>query len=432
MQLQSGELLFGRYRAGDLVRPGRFSRVYRVTSEAPQSGVLDVQAVKIIFRDAPGLMPTLWEDYQKRFSRELELAGRFSHPNFLVVTGFDQDEEKLALEMALAPGGNLADRLNQARQSGQPVPVEDVIQIARDAALGLEALHLRGLVHRNIKPANLLVSDQGRVWVADAGQAQTPEEADERQAGRLATRHPGTLAFMSPEQEIKTGALTPAADIYTLGLVLFELLTGRNYKNARAGIQASGLRPDVPAWIDTLLAQMLAPAPAERVSDGGSLARLLQDGARQIQQLHAQDQAAQAKSDALSQQEADRQRTLGEARVALEETEKKRQKEEEPRLANRLLKERAKGVHLLRARERQKREEEVRVQATQTEMGPPAEPATLIEPIAKPEKPAQPPKAPLGARQCPHRPGLNQRRLSPHLHGLAYQRNHTPIRRGGL
>jgi len=268
-------ILLGKYQFERLIGQGAFAQVLLATHlelKVPR-------ALKVLRKDAPGLGSSEFGDYRQRFQLEAQLGAQLHHPNVIEVYDFGREGDMLVLVMEYAAAGNLAAPIARARQTGQPIPVDAVLKMAVEVAEGLAAIHALDAVHRDLKPGNILFDKQGRAKVADLGLAQIPGGLSERtQLGSLALRHPGTPAYMSPEQETTYGHLTPASDIFALGCVLFEALTGRQYKNVRLGTHARYLRPDVPEWLDDLLVRMLAENHQERPWDGAEVADLLHKG----------------------------------------------------------------------------------------------------------------------------------------------------------
>ncbi len=123
------------------------------------------------------------------------------------------------------PGGDLEKRISQHPQG---MPIVEVIAIARDVLTALAAVHEHPLdiVHRDIKPSNILFDAQGRARLADFGLAQVAGWSKGRE-DMIGRAHPGTPAYMAPEQATEIGYLTPAADLYALGAVMFEMITGK-------------------------------------------------------------------------------------------------------------------------------------------------------------------------------------------------------------
>jgi len=150
--------------------------------------------------------------------------------------------------------------------------------MARDLAEGLSALHKRGIVHRNLKPSNVMFGEKGEAKLTDLGLAQLPAEKKLRSTKGRAVPHPGTEAAMSPEQAKSTAFLTPASDIYALGLILFQALTLRNYKDVLPGTLPRSLNSQVPEWLNKLVAAMLSEDPGKRPANGSALAAWLKSG----------------------------------------------------------------------------------------------------------------------------------------------------------
>ena len=279
MTYQPGDILLDKYRIEELVGRGAFAEVYRVTHLS-----LNVtRAVKVLQRETPGVGSTEFKDYRERFELEARLGAKLNtptpHPNLLQVFDFMQAGDLLVLEMEYASGGSLYNRIQKAKNESQPLPVEETLQMAIDVAEGLSAVHAVDAVHRDLKPTNILFDDQERTKVADLGLAQVPGGPSMRtQLGSMAPRHPGTPGYMSPEQEDTTKYLKPTSDIFALGLVLFETLTGRNYSSLKMDTRAKSLRPDIPTWLDDLIAGMLEKDPENRPWDCRKLAALLRQG----------------------------------------------------------------------------------------------------------------------------------------------------------
>lgn len=159
------------------------------------------------------------ESAAARFEREARVTAALSHPNVVTVhdTGVEGDTAYLVME--LLPGPSLADRLQEG-----PLPVEDVVEVGRQVASALDAAHARGLVHRDIKPGNIVAAADGRVRVVDFGITQLGEAGAEQ---ALTATHTvmGTAEYLAPEQATG-GRVDGRADLYALGCVLFALLTG--------------------------------------------------------------------------------------------------------------------------------------------------------------------------------------------------------------
>jgi len=320
MPYTTGNILLDKYRIEEQIGKGAFGEVYRVTHLKLNMP----RALKVLGRDAPGLGSTEYGEYQDRFKLEAQLGAKLNHPNIIQVHDFEMDGEDLFLVMEYAAGGNLSKRIEQAKQGGTPMPLGTALAIAQEVAEGLAKLHELDVVHRDLKPSNILFDEKGHAKVADFGLAQTPGGPSMRSQLSDPAPHPGTPAYMSPEQKNSRDYLTPTSDVYALGLVLFEMLTGRVYRSQRPGTRAAGLREDVPAWLDDLLASMLSETPENRPWDGKEVLAKLRAGA-QVEdekqkagriQKEADERVRQTALDKAEQEQADRKQREAEQRAA--------------------------------------------------------------------------------------------------------------------
>jgi eukaryotic-like serine/threonine-protein kinase len=203
------ELAGGRYRTQELLGRGGMASVYLA-----RDGELDRPvAVKVLaehLADTPG--------FRKRFLREAKLAAQLSHPNVVQVFDVGEHDGVPFIVMECVEGSTLAEELKQRG----PLDPAEVVDLALQICGGLEHAHAAGLVHRDIKPQNLLLRPDGTVKIADFGIARAAETTKLTQAGSVV----GTAAYLAPEQALGE-EVTAAADIYSLGCVLYELLTGR-------------------------------------------------------------------------------------------------------------------------------------------------------------------------------------------------------------
>ncbi|HEU4628487.1 MAG TPA: protein kinase [Gemmatimonadaceae bacterium] len=225
----------------------------------------------------------------ERFQREIRLAARLQHPHVLTVLDSGEAAGQLWFTMPYVEGESLRDRLNRERQ----LPVEDALRIACEAAQGLEYAHRHGVIHRDVKPENLLLTEDGNTLVADFGIARaiTPGAAPTLTQTGISV---GTPAYMSPEQAAGERDLTPRTDVYSLGAVLYEMLAGEppfTGPSAQAVIarRFSGevpsvrrARPAVPEPIEHAVTRALAVLPADRWLSAAEFARALGAGATTV------------------------------------------------------------------------------------------------------------------------------------------------------
>jgi eukaryotic-like serine/threonine-protein kinase len=271
MPYQPGDTLLNKYRIEALIGRGAFAEVYRVTHLQ-----LDVtRAIKVLSRETPGVGSTEFNEFLGRFQLEAQLGAKLNspnpHPNLVQVYDFQQVDELLLLEMEHAPGGSLAERIARCRQEGQLVPLYEVQQTAREIASGLAAIHKQDIVHRDLKPSNILFDCEGRAKVADLGLAQIPGGPSMRSRMSEPLPHPGTPGYMSPEQQNERDYLPPSSDVFAVGLILFEMTTGRFYRNVRPGTRANQFREDIPPWFDELIDRLLSEKAKLRPWDGNEL-----------------------------------------------------------------------------------------------------------------------------------------------------------------
>lgn len=272
MPYQPGDIILKKYRIEQLIGRGAFAEVYRAIHVD-----LNVQrALKILWRETPGVGSSLFDDYEQRFRLEVQLGARLNHPNVIQVHDVERDGDDLILVMEYAPKGSLAERIQQSRDEGELFDIDEALKIALEIASGLGKLHSLDAVHRDLKPSNILFDAEGIAKVADFGLAQIPGGPSMRSQLSQPVRHPGTAGYMSPEQEHSTAFLSPASDIYALGVILFELLTGRHIKYVPKGTRASDLRLEVTGELDELVQRLLSQDVDQRPFDGNQAAQQLE------------------------------------------------------------------------------------------------------------------------------------------------------------
>ena len=210
-----------------------------------------------------------------RFLHEAKTIALLKHPHVVQVYEFGTHEGKPYFSLEYLEGGSLADKLR-----GEPQPPAQAAQTVQSLALAVQAAHERGIVHRDLKPANVLLASDGTPKITDFGVAKQGDSAITATGDVL-----GTPSYMAPEQaEGKTTLVGPAADIYALGAILYELLTGRPpFKGASAWetiqlvtksepVSPCQLQPGVPRDLETICLKCLEKAPAKRYATAAELA----------------------------------------------------------------------------------------------------------------------------------------------------------------
>ncbi len=228
--------------------------------------------------------------FRARFLREAEVAARLHHPNLVAVRDRGQHDGRLWIAMQYIDGVDLAELIRRGR-----LPIERVLRIISEVAKGLDAIHRAGLLHRDVKPANILVEEQpgrpDRVLVTDFGIARPADDTATLAGGLTAT-----LAYAAPEQ-ISGGPVDQRADIYALGCVLYELLTGTVpfARDDPAALVYAHLNDTPPKpsnagaapGFDEVIATALAKRPEDRFASCGALAAAAEVAAESTVRLDA-------------------------------------------------------------------------------------------------------------------------------------------------
>jgi eukaryotic-like serine/threonine-protein kinase len=246
------------------------------------------------------------EDLRRRFLREARLAARLSHPNVVRVFDVGEDDGRPFIAMEYVEGETLADLL--ARRSR--LPAAEVARLGVQVCAALAAAHAAGLVHRDVKPQNLLLGRDGVLRLGDFGIAVTHEGTQLTLAGTVL----GTAGYLAPEQA-RGEQVTAAADIYAVGAVLFELLTGDPARSAGSLSELgapNGFRPpDVegrlrgaPAELVGALTACLSAKPEDRPATAAALARLLAPVAAEADTLSMPADPAQRATEILAPPDA--------------------------------------------------------------------------------------------------------------------------------
>ncbi|MBW8877825.1 MAG: serine/threonine protein kinase [Acidobacteria bacterium] len=265
----------GRFETVRLLGRGGMGSVYLA-----EDRVIGRQVAIKEIRIEPGVSEAARAETRLRFEVELRAAGRLSHPNIATVYDAFETGDSYCIALEYVPGISLDERL----KTGPPLAPAEVAELGRQIAAGLDYAHRRGIVHRDVKPGNVLLAEEGRetiVKITDFGIAKLVS-LDVTQTGIAL----GTPAYMSPEQ-IQGKTLDGRSDQFSLGVLLYQMLTGRlPFDGANAHsmlykvLQAEPERPGAinaalsPA-VDRVLAQALAKEPADRYATCGELAREL-------------------------------------------------------------------------------------------------------------------------------------------------------------
>jgi serine/threonine-protein kinase len=258
-----------RYRGAELIATGGMADVYVATDDSLERLV----AIKVLSERFAGD-----PEIRNRFSREARIAARLStEPNVVTIFGVEDVDGRPAIVMEFLPGGTLADRMSASR-----IAPAQALAWLEQAARALDAAHAAGVVHRDVKPANLMLAGDGDVRVTDFGIARIAGDVSLTSVGTIL----GTSGYMSPEQAVG-GTATAASDRYGLAVVAFELLCGRRPYlaetfAAEASAHATAPIPaatrfdhSLPPSLDAVFERGLAKDPAQRFRSCGELAAAL-------------------------------------------------------------------------------------------------------------------------------------------------------------
>ena len=253
------DLLDGRYRLVRLLGQGGMSDVYEAIDERSDTAV----AIKFVRSADPELA--------RRFAQEVRALGRVEHPGLVRLIGTGLADDHAYLVMELVQGSTLAEALRHG-----PLGPERTAYLGASLAGALAYVHSRGVVHRDVKPSNILLHADGRAQLGDFGVARLLDASALTMAGTTL----GTAAYMAPEQ-LEDHQVGAGADIWSLGMVLLECLTGhRVYEGSTAQVVAKRMAGPVPLPGDLpvpwklLLSGMLDHRPEQRL-DGADIAALL-------------------------------------------------------------------------------------------------------------------------------------------------------------
>ena len=267
---QPGQTLAG-YRIESVLGVGGMGHVYRAT--APDGEEVALKLVKSDLARDPV--------FRKRFEREARIAQTVEHAHVVPVVDTGEHEGIPYLTQRFIRGGSLAERLER----DEKVTLEVATRVCREAAAGLDALHAQNLIHRDVKPGNILLDEQGVAYITDFGLAKDTQ-------GSLLTRPGqalGSLDYMAPEQ-IRGEDVTAATDVYALGCVMWECLLGKPPFADRQGMRVlwahlqdpppdPSAQSEVPSAVGQVILRALEKDPAARPASASEFARLMDEAA---------------------------------------------------------------------------------------------------------------------------------------------------------
>ena len=268
--------ILGDYSIESLLGQGGMARVYR-----GYDARLDrYAAVKVI---EPTLLIDDDAEYRERFIREARAIARLNHPNIVNIFQFGQDEEESLYYMAMGfiDGRDLREIIKEYQKENEPVPHAIVKSVFRDIAEALDYAHTQGVIHRDVKPSNIMVTQDGQAILTDFGLALNAEE------GTIGNTF-GSVHYIAPEQAVSSAQAVPQSDLYALGVVLYELLTGRvPFEDVSAMSVAlkhisdppplpSTINPTILPEVEEVLLKALDKDPDKRFDSGAAFVHALE------------------------------------------------------------------------------------------------------------------------------------------------------------
>ena len=251
MALNVGDVLAGKYQILAEIGQGGFGKTFL----GYDSGMDRNVAVKELLHDNAEVAPEDYEDYRRRFRKEAQVVSKFAHPNVAAAYALESDDKgDLYLVLEYVDGGSLKQLLDNG-----PLNPQRTIGIGLDLCDAIDAIWKLDIVHRDIKPSNILLTKEGQAKLTDFGVAQVGHETRRTQE---AHGHPGTPAYKSPEQAGSSGYLDQRSDLYGLGLVLYEMLTGKLYLRNR--VPPRRLNRKVSRALSSVVMHTLEVDPAQR------------------------------------------------------------------------------------------------------------------------------------------------------------------------
>ncbi|MGE5265364.1 MAG: serine/threonine-protein kinase, partial [Acidobacteriota bacterium] len=269
--------------------PGEYIGPYRIIEPLGQGGMATVfkayHAMLDRYVAIKALHPAFKEDptFLTRFEREARIVAKLDHPNIIPIYDFAEHEGTPYLVMRYIEGETLKSLLVQ-----QPMPLERVLEILRPVTDALSYAHSQGVLHRDIKPSNILLSNDGHIYLTDFGLARTTQPGSSTLSRDMLI---GTPQYISPEQA-KSESVDERSDIYSLGVVLFEMLTGRVPFSADTPYSVihdhiysplpmpSSINPKLSPEIERVVLKALAKDPDARYRDARDLLQALELASR--------------------------------------------------------------------------------------------------------------------------------------------------------
>jgi serine/threonine protein kinase len=266
----------GDYKITGVLGQGGMARVYRGYDDKLER----YAAVKVF--DSRGVTSEEMKEYSERFQREARAIARLRHPHIVNVYQSGQSENIYYMAMMFIEGRDLRQIMKDHANAGTRMSFHDILRVITDVASGLDYAHKEGVIHRDVKPSNIMVGADGHAILTDFGLALSVPE------GTLGTTF-GSVHYIAPEQAVSSAQAVPQSDLYSLGVVLYEMLSGRvPFDDASAMSVAlkhlsdpppppSLYNPQVTPQIEAMVLKSLDKDPAKRYQTGAAFIKALED-----------------------------------------------------------------------------------------------------------------------------------------------------------
>jgi serine/threonine protein kinase len=285
MTYQSGDLILNKYRVDTLIGEGACGEVYRVINVADKAQ----RAIKVFSQGTIGTGNLGFFNCRQRFRFEFQLAARLNtpeiNPYLLQIYDFVDTTECMVFEMEYAPGGSLRSKMLSYTQKGIAYPREKALRVAIDVAVGLGTLHRSGIVHHNIKATNILFNLRDRIVFSDLGLAQGIGQFENSSILNYSNPSLDPNGTINLDRRLASDFASPTTDIYALGHILFEMITGKDYSKQPPHTRLGDFIPGIKPSLDDLLSRMLHESSGLKELDASTVARELQ------RELEAEEQA---------------------------------------------------------------------------------------------------------------------------------------------
>jgi serine/threonine protein kinase len=261
------------YKLEALLGEGGMASVYRAL-DVRLNRYVAVKVIRANFRSM--------SDYTMRFEREARAVAQLEHPNIITIYRYGEVDSLLYMAMQYVDGADLASVIESYHADGELIEFDEIIRLAHQIGAALDYAHSKGVIHRDIKPQNILITKDGRAIVTDFGLALLTQ---------LGTRGEifGSPHYIAPEQAISSAGVVPQTDLYALGVMLYEMLTGVVPFDAEKPLDIAmkhmsdtppaprALRPELSQDVEDVLLKALEKQPAERYATGKELATALEN-----------------------------------------------------------------------------------------------------------------------------------------------------------